>query len=202
MICDNVCYTSSMTSLTECSIEGCHAPRRSGKAEWCNTHYFRWYRNGSPVRLKNEEKAQSTCREQGCDSSPRLGGWGWCRLHYLRWQRHGDPQALYPDRKPRKLKTRGLFPQSVRSSDGTGRFEEFPGTISYRGLHARLVRARGAASAHQCACGKRAGQWAYDHTDPDQLHSPGGSPYSLDIRRYRPMCRSCHMTMDHAVRAR
>ena len=32
-----------------CSIEGCPNKARSSRAEWCETHYHRWYRHGDPL---------------------------------------------------------------------------------------------------------------------------------------------------------
>lgn len=35
--------------------------------------------------------------------------------------------------------------------------------------------------------------WSYDGTDPDErTDSARGYRYSLDLSRYRPLCRSCH----------
>lgn len=162
-----------MTDRT-CSIDGCERLPRSGKAEWCNAHYFRNRRNGHPERSVYAEKRVARCRESGCEMRPR--GWGWCKVHYVRWWRHGDPQVVLPH--------------------GAWRGEQ----VTYRGLHARLARARGLASEYKCSCGAAAEQWAYDHTDLSPKYSENGSPYSLEIKRYQPMCRSCHGKLDWSHR--
>lgn len=56
----------------------------------CNTHYKRWYKNGStdlPVR------APKLC-ELG-DGSPAVAR-GWCRPHWNHWQYHGHPTIKRP----------------------------------------------------------------------------------------------------------
>jgi hypothetical protein len=40
-----------------------------------------------------------------------------------------------------------------------------------------------------------AAEWAYDHRDPGEMDSTKG-PYSLDHRRYQPMCKPCHRQFD------
>lgn len=68
----------------------------------------------------------------------------------------------------------------------------------YAGLHRRLERQRGHASEFSCdECGDPAQEWAYDHSDPDEItDDPDGRPYSLDFERYRPLCVSCHRRSD------
>lgn len=34
--------------MNACVIDGCDKPSRRGKAQWCEMHYHRWYRNGDP----------------------------------------------------------------------------------------------------------------------------------------------------------
>lgn len=72
--------------------------------------------------------------------------------------------------------------------------------ITYVGLHARLARVRGKARDHTCVeCGAPADDWSYDHRDPDEVvgeHHGCMVAYSLDLARYQPMCRSCHVYRD------
>jgi hypothetical protein len=73
---------------------------------------------------------------------------------------------------------------------------------TYYAMHQHLWAVRGKASAHPCVrCGKQAQDWAYDNTDPDERRDTkrNGSAYSLDVERYQPMCKSCHIAGDHAV---
>jgi len=55
---------------------------------------------------------------------------------------------------------------------------------------------------YRCAhCPAQADDWAYDHEDPDELALPTGRlPHSLDLARYIPLCRSCHVRFDNAHR--
>lgn len=48
-------------------------------------------------------------------------------------------------------------------------------------------------------CGRMANEWAYDHSDPNEcVEWIRGKryPFSLDVGRYRPLCRSCHVSAD------
>lgn len=73
--------------------------------------------------------------------------------------------------------------------------------VGYNGVHNRLVRERGSASAHRCGmgCGRQAKHWAYDYSDPAPLLSRIGLPYSLDLGNYWPLCASCHLRSDRGV---
>jgi hypothetical protein len=69
-------------------------------------------------------------------------------------------------------------------------------SVDYHAVHERLYRRRGRARDYPCAkCGGAASQWAYDHSDPDQLCGPYG-PYSVNLDLYSPMCVPCHKRMD------
>lgn len=63
---------------------------------------------------------------------------------------------------------------------------------TYAAVHSRLPSLTG----QLCRCGEAAEEWSYDHTDPDELTSERGLPYSLDREHYRPMCRRCHRKYD------
>lgn len=70
--------------------------------------------------------------------------------------------------------------------------------MSYDAVHKQLRKERGSASAHPCiSCGVTGRSWwAYQYTG-DQIRTPEGTPYSLDIwADYAPMCNSCHATLD------
>jgi len=67
--------------------------------------------------------------------------------------------------------------------------EDMVMTISYFGLHKRVSRARGPASAHQCVrCPAQAAHWA-------TVHGETGTDIWAD---YVPMCVSCHRKYDGA----
>ncbi len=67
--------------------------------------------------------------------------------------------------------------------------------IKYRGLHTRLVVARGPASDYVCACGRQAREWSYDGKDPDEL-CQGSLRFSTKLEHYLPQCRRCHRLQD------
>lgn len=90
--------------------------------------------------------------------------------------------------------------------DGTDRKVDRGGgkrreVVSYNGVHNRLVRERGDASAHPCGmdCGRQAKHWAYDYSDPEPLMSKIGLPYSLDLSNYWPLCPNCHYRSDKEI---
>lgn len=114
-----------------------------------------------------------TCDASDCDRP--IERRKWCRKHYERWRVHGDPEFT-------------LLPRS----DG------------YLAVHKRLHRARGKAKEHRCEqCGEAATQWAYDHTDPDELTgwvhvrtTEFWMCWSTDFDRYKPLCSPCHYDFD------
>jgi hypothetical protein len=69
--------------------------------------------------------------------------------------------------------------------------------VSYGTLHTRLSAVRGSASRRECThCAAPAADWAYDHTDPNELRDERGT-YSTDLARYFPLCKSCHKRYDN-----
>lgn len=67
---------------------------------------------------------------------------------------------------------------------------------SYSAAHHSLRQKRGDARDFGClSCGNEAAEWAYDHSDPNELSSRYG-PYSLDVSRYNPLCVPCHRSLD------
>jgi hypothetical protein len=72
--------------------------------------------------------------------------------------------------------------------------------LSYYAVHDRLRRIHGPARNHECVdCGQAAAEWSYDHSCPDErieLRRGRPLPYSLDLTRYQPRCKSCHGTFD------
>lgn len=71
---------------------------------------------------------------------------------------------------------------------------------SYRAMHQRLRRRYGVARLHACVwCGRTADQWAYQHTDPDEIHD--GHVWSSRPEHFRPMCRKHHQQLDSNFRA-
>lgn len=79
------------------------------------------------------------------------------------------------------------------------------GCYAYASAHARIRRALGPATAYRCAfgCGDRAAHWALcgelDGLPTEDRHGHA-MPYSLDLARYRPLCRADHTRYDRARR--
>lgn len=76
---------------------------------------------------------------------------------------------------------------------------------AYASAHARIRRTLGRASAYRCAfdCGERAAHWALcGDLDglPTEDRRGHAMPYSLDLARYRPLCRADHTRYDRARR--
>ena len=150
-----------------CSVDGCVQPIK-GKG-MCSEHVTRFDRTGDPLTPLKRQHNVGTCAVEGCDEPMRKTGW--CASHYAQWQRSGE------DPKP--------FGYKWGSDD-----------VGYIGLHGRIRSQRGLASLLSCQhCGRRAAQWAYDHTCPDERASEDG-PYSINIMRYIPLCVSCHKRFD------
>lgn len=114
-----------------------------------------------------------TCTYPDCQKP--LAKRGWCGMHYERWRAHGDPSIT---KLPRD-------------------------NPSYLSIHKQIYRRRGPARDYVCGCGAQAKQWAYDHTDPDEVVGPMRIrdkiymlTYSTDHSRYIPMCVPCHARFD------
>lgn len=108
-----------------------------------------------------------------------------CDMHWNRWRRHGDPNTVTRDW-------------------GHGKTAK---VVGYGAAHRRVYRAKGRAADHRCQhCGNPAKQWAYDHTDPNELAEvqrirgvPTELVYSLDPIHYFPLCQPCHREHDGRV---
>lgn len=66
---------------------------------------------------------------------------------------------------------------------------------TYEDIHYILVRNKGAAKTHVCACTAQAFEWAYQHTG-NILVDERGREFSRNLEDYAPMCRSCHRLLD------
>lgn len=131
---------------------------------------------GLADKMRIADVAKSTCSVHDCGKTVKARGW--CRAHYLRWFRRGGDVSVRVYRPRAEV-------------------------VGYQAVHARLHRDRGPASALPCRhCGLPAKQWAYDHSDPDQLVeliNLVGTAYSLDQKHYIALCGSCHKFFDQTV---
>lgn len=161
-----------------CSIEGCE--RRKVARGWCATHYGRWRRHGDPG-ANDIQPRRTGCQVEGCDR--KHFGRGYCQTHRYRWAENGDP--LVTRKHP------GVYGESnpIWKGDEAG----------YSAVHYRLIRSRGSARDYDCVrCGDIACDWAYNHSaEHEKRDEASGLPYSTDLSDYLPLCRACHMKLDH-----
>lgn len=120
------------------------------------------------------------------DSSPPRAAW-WLGHHGIEMRGMAASRAVRP---ASSYALRG--PQSRRWAE----------TVEYAAAHRRVRLLRGRAAEYRCEhCGEQAEQWAYDHLDPEPLIGKNLAPYSLDVSRYIPLCRTCHKRFDMSQRA-
>lgn len=74
---------------------------------------------------------------------------------------------------------------------------------TYRGMHRRLQRLHGAASAHPCAapaCERQAADWALigepTHMGPVERSAQRFAYWSTNLDDFAPLCRSHHRMLD------
>lgn len=77
-----------------CSLEDCN--KKCVARGYCNTHYERFRRNGSPV-LKRIPV--TSCSIEGCDKPHSAKGY--CHGHYMRFTRYNDPLGGNASRRAR-----------------------------------------------------------------------------------------------------
>src|SRR5690625_2939832 len=88
--------------------------------------YYRWRRNGDPLKLKMGE-FPDLCTIEGCDRE--FYARGWCTLHYRRWLDHGDPLGFA---KPK--------PKEPCSVDKCGKISD---SLGYCKMHYTRLRRHG-----------------------------------------------------------
>jgi Helix-turn-helix domain len=158
-----------------CIVEWCER-RRHSSIGYCEAHLYR-YNRGLPLDTPFAEKKKQpeTCSAPGCDR-PAFS-LGYCKTHGTQYRKHGRVKPI-----------RTVWDE-----------------VTYHGAHHRCGMLWGAASRHPCvACGGQAADWAYDGTDPTELHHDTQDfdavrtilPYSRFPEFYLPMCKRCHKQRD------
>lgn len=75
-----------------CSVDYCD--RTSARRGYCQTHYKRVLKTGSPgPPIKEQHRRPEECIVGGCtrDANGSGCGHGYCASHYARWRKTGDP---------------------------------------------------------------------------------------------------------------
>ncbi|RRQ26287.1 HNH endonuclease [Rhodococcus sp. Eu-32] len=79
-----------MITVITCSVADCGRPKRT--KGWCQKHYMRYVRTGSPnIVRKIPRHLSAICSVDTCDRPTRARGW--CHVHWRRWKCSGDPNA-------------------------------------------------------------------------------------------------------------
>lgn len=168
-----------------CGVPECDRETRSwaGDMRVCLMHFKRWKKYGDVnVKLRDYRPGDPyvACELEGCETT-QYQRRPYCRKHWERYSRHGNPHTVLkpnPSNLPRG-------PEHHHWNDAPGYFT----------VHLRINKRRGSASLHECRCGKRAKQWAYNHAAAEELFDEG-MPYSANLNDYVPMCVSCHKEFD------
>lgn len=161
--------------MPTCSVDGCDL--RATRKGLCGAHYFRLRRNGS-VGVAALKGPPPPCAVAGCKRKHEAHGF--CLLHGRRVKKGGDPDFIGTLEREANPAWRGDH-------------------VGYTAAHERVYRARGPAKNQQCRqCGHPAKHWAYTHSDPNQLVTPEGLPYSGDPAFYEALCVPCHKSLDLA----
>jgi hypothetical protein len=164
-----------MTAARVCSVEGCERPHAS--RGYCEAHYFRVRRTGSPGSPEVWDRRRPTCSVTGCDRPHEAHGY--CLNHWRHVQKGGHPDHVGGPRF-------GEDNTAWRGDD-----------IGYTSAHQRVARTRGPARKYACVdCGNRARHWSYNHADPSQRLHDGKYAYSADPAMYDPRCVPCHKRFD------
>lgn len=173
---------------TTCTIEDCIKDVRSKHSPYCNMHYFRIYRGGQvgTAELRKRPARSAHCEVDGCMKPDTEAGL--CSMHGARKRRHGDVDRVVP-----------LDERTYHRGDANTQWAG--NDVGYGGAHIRVAAQRGPASDYACIdCGTQAGQWSYDHADPNErlaeLVSANKVAYSPSPAHYDPRCVPCHKMFD------
>lgn len=163
-----------------CSVSTCDRPHSS--LGLCRAHVQRLRQHGdvqADKPLRQHRPMHETCTLSDCDKPHDAQGL--CRMHYYRLTYRGSLDQ--PAR-----------PEAAASPKWIG------DDAGYRAVHTRLRKMLGRAASYGCTdCHRQAEDWSYDHTDSDERHDERGCPFSTDLSRYQPRCKSCHSIFDETA---
>lgn len=71
--------------FSECSVDECNRPHWA--KGYCSKHYYRWKKNGDPLKTKILVEHSDKCSIAGCEEPYYEGGL--CSKHYYRKNKHG-----------------------------------------------------------------------------------------------------------------
>lgn len=136
--------------------------------------------------------------------APRLVG---SRMAFCRCDCGTERYADLPNLVRGMSTSCGCYRREYMATLGRARAMDKPAT--YAAIHMRLMRARGAASAHQCVdCGQPAKDWSlrWDAEETFTAVAAGRSGrseclVSADLDDYEPRCRKCHVAYDKLTRS-
>lgn len=202
---------------TSCAVNACQSP--VAKRGWCNAHYIRWRRHGTPDGggTDRRRRTSGTCSAVDC-SRPHLA-LGWCQLHYRQQYDTGAVtrsdgsettargQCSQPEcTRPASVRGGLCAPHQHRSRRGTaltppvGEVPSRPLTVIHA-VHRAVARQRGPAREWHCAaCSLPAAEWAFCGVERADFWHPRLGYFSTDVDDYMPLCVSCHRAKDAAAR--
>lgn len=169
-----------------CVVAGCSKKLRTPTAKYCDPHYMKNWRYGTPTPNHPPRWVDIRGQRFGTLVVVERSGAKWsCRCDC------GEQRAVSAGELNR-----------VGDANTCGVAGRHLGTdVTYFTAHQRIPEARGTARQHECVdCGATASQWSYDHDDPNELvdrqMSKNPVAYSVDPARYSPRCVPCHKGFD------
>lgn len=77
-----------MTSITQCSVNGCDKLRKTRSSNYCSMHSNRLARHGDVNITKRVHRLSGVCTVSDCKRNKHSGGY--CNMHYTRVRKWGD----------------------------------------------------------------------------------------------------------------